>query len=521
MTITPLPLTTEYGIVWTLKKGNAVYNNSNNIFDEEQSMERDENGIPLIPKSDNTNDDNEEGEDQETHSWFHTNYKWNNVEISYGVGGSDTLKNFEVEAKVYSVRNSPPDPDDPTDTETKEFLEFTPFRVKSATIKSDDPNSGGTWIFPDDYDVVVDANHPKQYGGVVLFTKETPVDKEQGEKFVCGIDDGPEQDGVILWLNSVSNRTQKVISAYNYVDVFDDVKFGYIPRNSYENKEMTSAETFQFQPLYESVRDANGLHAPIYPMNAITAFLPDGRDAVTVTYTVTLDIVPLNNKGEEIENPIKNPSIKIKQKVEQNTNDYIKQLEELGTYCQFQNPRGWSKEELSPNYNYDYPYTLVSGFDGVSTGKEPKTRGDDRNKERLQRGDVWYDPSTFERKIWNIADIPERLVIINRGSGYRDFESAITIKAFETDKSFDEERYPMGRPPRNYNVMAENPPAGLLVNIKTKDGGVTSASISSSSAPSGWKDGDVIRVVGGNNDAEIRIHIDDPPGWSDKFIDKY
>ena len=35
------------------------------------------------------------------------------------------------------------------------------------------------------------------------------------------------------------------------------------------------------------------------------------------------------------------------------------------------------------------------------------------------------------------------------------------------------------------------------------------------------KDGDIVRVVGGMNDAELRISISNPPGWSDRFIDKY
>jgi len=70
-------------------------------------------------------------------------------------------------------------------------------------------------------------------------------------------------------------------------------------------------------------------------------------------------------------------------------------------------------------------------------------------------------------------------------------------------------------------TMTETVATGLLVDIETKDGAIVEASISDTSNSMGWKDGDVIRVVGGNNNAELRIHIDNPPGWSNTFIDKY
>lgn len=523
-TPSPIPTIIEYGIVWTLKKGNAIYKCSDSILgDGTTDMERTSEGIPIVPSCGNSNDRLNDGEEeeQETLSFFHTEYKWNNVEISFDINdnGSDVLNGFEIEARVYSVGLGSVDPEDPNGP-TKTFNEWVPYRVKSASIISDDPNSGGTWIYPDDYETVVDQNHPKQYGGVILFKDDTSVDKKQNEKFVCGIDDGNNKDGMVVWTDSNRNQ-QATLSAYNYVDVFDDIEFGYIPRNTYENKKMTTTDKFQFEPRYEDIKDENGLAAPIYPMNAVTAFVPDGRDSVTVTYTVSLNVVALDKNGREIKSPVKNPKVTIKQKVEQDTSDYIGQLEELGKYCQFQNPGGFKSDELSPNYNYDYPYTLVAGFDGVPEDGDTDTRGDDVGNEPLQRGDILYIPSTGERKTWGIADIPERLTIIDGGSGYRTNDNAITVKAFETDKSFDKERYPNGRPPRCYDRNTETVAIGLLLNIETKDGKIIEASISDTSSSIGWKDGDVIRVVGGNNNAEVRIHIDNPPGWTNKFIDKY
>ena len=456
------------------------------------NMSRDPNDIPIIPScGSSANDDRDPGGDEDVDklSFFHTEYKWNNVEIGFSINeNANLLKGFEIQARVYAVEMTPSRPDDPSGP-TRTFKQWVPYRVKSASIISEDPNSGITWVY----------DNPRNYGGVILFTDDTPVDKKADSKFTCGIEE----------------------SAYNYVDVFDDVEFGYIPRNTYENKKMTSAERYQFEPLYPDVKDSNDLAAPIYPMNAITAFVPDGRESVTVTYKVSLNVVVLDNKGKEIKVRIENPDVTIKQTVEQDTSDYIGQLEELGKFCQFQNPGGWKPEELSPNYNYDYPYTLVAGFDGVPSSGNTDVRGDDKNNEPLQKGDILYIPDTDERLTWSIADIPERLTILDGGSNYRDTDNAITIKAFETDKSFDKERYPNGRPPRCYEANIEAVATGLILEIETKNGEIVSAEISDTSEASGWKDGDVIRVVGGNNNAEIRIHIDNPPGWTDKFIDKY
>jgi hypothetical protein len=489
----PTPSVLEYGIVWTLKKGNAIYQCSGGITGNETvNMDRDANDIPQIPTCDSgANDDRDPSGDEEAEalSFFHTEYKWNNVEISFSIGDNvDLLRGFEIEARVYSLEMTPAKPDDPNGP-SRTFKEWVPYRVRSATIISEDPNSGNTWVY----------DNPRNYGGVILFTDSTPVDKDANSKFVCGIAE----------------------SAYNYVDVFDDVEFGYIPRNTYENKEMTTADKFQFEPLYPDVKDANGLAAPIYPMNAVTAFVPDGRESVTVTYKVSLDVVAIDKNGIAINTPVQNPDVTIKQTVEQDTSDYIGQLEELGKFCQFQNPGGFKPDELSPNYNYDYPYTLVAGFDGVPDDGNTSVRGDDKNNERVQKGDVLYIPSTDERLTWSVADIPERLTIIDGGSNYRDNDAAITIKAYETDKSFDKDIYPNGRPPRCYESSTQSVPTGLLVDIETEDGKIVSAEISEESSATGWEDGDVIRVVGGNNNAELRIHIDNPPGWTDKFINKY
>ena len=426
----PSPAIIEYGIVWTLKKGNAVYSCSGAISSGNVGMGRDDNDIPIIPECNlGMNDDRDPGGNDEVGglSFFHTDYRWNTIEISYSYNGTGTpfLVGYEIEARVYSLTMTPAPPDGGEDEPTREFKEWVPFRVKSATIYSEDPNDGNTWVY----------DNPRNYGGIIVFTEDTPVDKEAEEKFICGIEK----------------------SAYNYADVFDESDFGYIPRNTYDNYEMDETESFPLQPLYANVKDAEGLAAPIYPMNTITAFIPDPREEVTVTYRVKLDVVALDDEGKEIKTEIQNPEVNIKQTVEQDTSDYGEQLEELLKLCMFSNPGEWKSDELSPNYNYDYPYTMVAGFDGVPEDGDIETRGDDKNNEPLQRGDILYIPSNTtrsgeSRQTWNIADIPERLTIIKGGKGYKNATGSITVKAFETDNSFDEKRYPKGRPPRCYDA---------------------------------------------------------------------
>jgi len=513
MTETPIVTpSTEYSIVWTLSKGDAVDTNSEDIFGNEEKMDRDDNGIPIYSIDEGSGRPGENNDSvSATPSYFHEDYRWDSVTLSYDSNGDlkKPLKGYKVRAQVFGLRVQPQKPDNPDPGPGLEFNGFVDFRVNSISIYSEDANGGGTWVYPDDYEDDYDRRHPKQYGGVILTADNTPTNIKSGEKFEAGIDAGPKDDGVVPWTDS-DGRGQEAISQYNYIDVFDEAKFSYIPRNTYENKKMDDSEGFPRTPLYPDVKDANGLAAPIYPMNAITSFLPDGRESVTVKYKVEIDVTALNKNGSPINIPVQNTSITIKQKVEQDTSDYISQLENLGKLCQFQNPGGFTQEELSPNYNYDYPYTIVST-------SEPSERDDGKP---LERGDVWYNPSEDERLTRDIGDVPEEIEIIKEGHRYRDAQNVVAMYSFPTDDN----AYPPGRPARGYlNVFKEGViiPYGLFLDIETKDGKIVSATISPSSNPRGWSDGDIVKVVGGSNDAELRISIKDGPGWSKKYINKY
>ena len=511
------PAIKEYGVIWKVNGGSAIYsNNPIDPFSGDQTMERDEYGIPIIPASSNTNDDRNPDTEAGKKSWYHTEYRWNNTEIFYDSGAPSSdpddrpespLKGFSIEATAYEVTFQPGAPDG-GDVEERTFSRYVPFKVKSAKIYSRDPNDGGTWVYPDDYDAIEDPNHPKQYGGVILETDNVPVELGAEDYFKSGIDVGPKNDGYVSWTAS-DGSTREAYSNYSYLDVFDEAKFSYIPRNSYENKELTRGESFQYNPMYPDLKDANGLAAPIYPMNTITAFLPDGRDNVTVTYVVELTIVAIVNNKEI---PVENPVVTIKQTVEQDTGNYIEQLENLSQYTQFTNPRGLSQDELSPNYNYDYPYTLVTPYD-VDPGVTPETRGEDTDFAPLQRGDVWYDGTT--RRTWNISDIPESITVTKEGNGYKSNTNVPAIYMVPTDED--------GIPLRCFTLdePAEPIPSSLLVNTIAENGRIVSVTVSEDSSPTGWSDGDEIRIVGGNNNAMAKININNPAGWTEKFINKY
>ena len=263
----PQPVIVEYGIVWTLTKGNAVYQCGSMLGPDEdgwENMKRDENGIPIIPNcssSSGANDDRDDsGGDENSLSWFHTDYKWNTVDLSYDfkTPQSKQLKNFNIEARVFSVQTNPPAPDGGEEESGRVFRKWESYTVTSCTIYSEDPNDSGTWVYPDDYGAVVDENHPKKYGGVILYHEETPVDpKELMRKYLCGIDDGPSGNGSVPYPGGSAR------SAYNYSDVFDQSDFAYLPRNTYDNYEMNQSEMFPLSPLDLDAKDDRGFAAPL------------------------------------------------------------------------------------------------------------------------------------------------------------------------------------------------------------------------------------------------------------------
>ena len=445
------------------------------------------------------------GQEPEQPDYFNTKFKWDSVELKYVAIGEDyePLGRFKIGAKIFAYQKTLADDGGGEDT----VRPIIPYSLLSMEITSDDPNDGGTWVYPDDYpELNLDPKHPTQYGGVIM-KEPNAIFYSAGERAECSLEDGPENDAIVPWYDT-GGRRQEAISSYNYIDVFDECQFTFIPMNSNDTLDLRDNEKFRFTPLYPDVLDENGKHAPIYPMNTIVSFLPDGRDSVTVTYTVKIRAAfgEGPRKGKEI--PLDNPTATIKQICVQDTSSYGEQLENLFQYCNWSNPGQHEQQDLAPDYPLMYPYTNINGYEGLGPGKTPTTRGDDTDNAPLERGDIWYNPETEERKYYNIFDVPQSLVVEEGGNGYKDREGVLCVWL----------------PPKErcYKLTDQsNIPFGLMCDIKTEKGKVVSATVSDTGSPSGWADGDIVAVTGGRNNARLKISIIDEPGWIDNYVEVF
>ena len=475
-----------YGITWNVTSGGP---------DTEDEIVNLSDQLPFDP-------DDITGEIEQP-DYFQSKFRWNSVKLKYSAfeDNYEPLGRFNVLAKVFGYRKNNTD-----GVETTEVYDI-PYELEEMTIISEDPNDGETWVFPNDYpEQVVDRNHPTQYGGVIM-RDGNPSLYGAGQICSCGLENGPENDAIVPWTDSLS-RTQEAISAYNYIDVFDETEFSFIPMNSNKNLTIRDNEKFRFTPLYPDVVDENGKHAPIYPMNTLTAFKPDGRDFVDVTYEVNIKVNFTSgpNKGRMI--PVDNPQATVIQKCVQDNSDYRDQMEQILSYCNWSNPGEYTEEELAPGYPLSYPYTNINGFEGLELGQTPETRGDDTENAPLERGDVWYNPDTEERKYYNLSDVPQALEVTEAGSGYKDRQGVMCVWMPTQDRCFDLRKI-------------ESAPFGLMCDIKTENGQVVSATISDTGSPSGWSDGDIVAVTGGKNNARLKVSISDEPGWIDRYVEVY
>ena len=293
------------------------------------------------------------------------------------------------------------------------------------------------WVFPDDFPgASVPEGTPKEYGGIVLENASpVPVKKKAGETSSCG------SDGE---------------SGYQYLDVFYDYDFKYIPRNSvrldspdaYDDKDVkNSRDRFPTKPRFPEVVDEDGLKAPIMPIDMITTYLGDINESYTIEYKIVfnatidtseIDLIPVGG--------IQNPVLTVRQTVTQDTENFAEQLQILLgiTNFNFVNTNGLSFDDMSPGYPYAYPYTVVSGFDGQPAEGEPTKRNTiiGSSEGKLVKGDVWYDDNTKTRKYYQVNSFVEGVRIISPGTIYSggakptDF-SALLQKNQEFMKSLD------------------------------------------------------------------------------------
>ena len=392
-----------------------------------------------------------------------------------------------------------------------------PYTLVDFTVDSNH-ESNNKWIYPDDYNAIVDVNYPKQYGGVVLFAQNQPGDKEAG----VFLDAGCDKDARYTFTDTSGNE-QTVVSGYNYFECFEKGEYRYKPRNSvalsllkdYDAKKIIIPS----RPYYKDLTDEKGKHAPIYPIDIISSFNVDlDQQSVTVTYTFNFEIS--NDFGEEdpligLPPTLQNPTLTMTQTITQ-PDSVSERLQKLLDVSSYVNPDDYPVDSLAPGYTIDYPYTMVSGFDGIGT-EPPTKRGTDIERydsivpQTLQRGDVWYNPANNQRKYWKGTDMVDNVKIVNRGSNYvtrKNIQVFATIDVSPEDTEDTEIRTPV--------------PYGLYVDITADSNGqIVSASIVDDETGHNFINGDIVAVPGGNGNGRLEVEINDTNRWVNFYVARY
>ncbi|QIN96783.1 hypothetical protein [Synechococcus phage S-N03] len=112
-------------------------------------------------------------------------------------------------------------------------------------------------------------------------------------------------------------------SCYDYFKVFDQSESSYLAALSGYNSEPIENNYIPTSPYDE---DAD---PPLYPIDALTKFIPDTREAVTVTYQLT---TVYNTGGSNVSS-----SVSFTHTVTQSTDDWSAQVQSLVERCYYTN----------------------------------------------------------------------------------------------------------------------------------------------------------------------------------------
>jgi len=479
MTSTPTPPSTgstNYAVEWTIKKGKVGFQDDGlgGLFPDDG----DETDPPVRPNE----------------------FRWNSKEAKLSFddenGGTIPMDGYEIEGFVYGYTETMSDSGEPTEIRTN-----LKYEVVSMTMTSTHETNNDTWVDGDTY-------------GGVTFDTESPGRKDELETSKAEVEGG-----------------------YDYFKLFEKGDYSYLPRNSIalslSDIPLDFEKGFPTEPLLPGMtgepNEFGGNKAPVYPMDSITAFVRDSRDSVEVTYSIELKVKA--KIGSDYKNiTLDNGDIKIKQKFIQPTDTSTEPLEAALQLCNFSNPGGHSQQEFSPGYPVNYPYTMVTGYDGVSG--EPSTRGDDAGNARLEKGDIWIDGST--RYYWLADDIPTDVepytgcgVSINEegelvdepstgGSRYKDSEGVPTSPIPRVAVACPDEKEELCKEFNPRRPFGERFPGGLTVDITTENGKIISAVVNEPGAD--YADGDIVVVNAGNNDAYLEVFINEKNKWIRDYV---
>lgn len=200
-------------------------------------------------------------------------YSWEGVVI--GIDGVEPLVGFRVKSR-------------PVDPEGPQGSQYPEWELISQTITISKPNCG-----------------PQTYGG-----QEGLYGAEEWSE--GGIDDD---------------------TGYIYTEVFDQTYFYYLPPFSGDTQDNFSGELEAAQGFPQEPYDPeNG----VYPMDAITRYLPDQRPSVVITYTVNTEY-SIGSQGPQGPQDILTDSVTIYHEVSQPVYNWGAQLLALQQKTYFYN----------------------------------------------------------------------------------------------------------------------------------------------------------------------------------------
>lgn len=200
-------------------------------------------------------------------------YSWEGVVI--GIDGVNPLVGFRVKTRAV-------DPEGPQGSQYPEW------ELLDQTITISKPNCG-----------------PQAYGG-------PQSQYDAGDWAEGGIDDD---------------------TGYIYTEVFDQTYFYYLPPFSGDNQDNFTGEVEASQGFPQTPYDpANG----VYPMDAITRYLPDQRSSVIITYTVDTEYC-IGSQGPQGPQDVLTDSITIYHEVSQPVYNWGLQLLALQQKTYFYN----------------------------------------------------------------------------------------------------------------------------------------------------------------------------------------
>lgn len=413
-------------------------------------------------------------------NYFPTLYTWPGVNIDFDDPVTRYVQNIYGVVRGYAIYSGP-------NNTTRFYPLETSYKLTKLTIESCNTGEdaagscrGGQWK---------DTQYNNRYGGVFLYAEQTPQDKNPGEASSAG---------------TLGGKVNGEDSGYIYSLAFDQSDFEFYTMNSGNSdgkfKNTFTNSAFKTTPVYENVMDGFGKHAPIYPMDAISKFIPDEREEIFVKYSVSLEATV---DGNEV--VLENGNISIVHSISQDDGNYNDKFRQLLGYCNYNNPGGFDYEQMSEGYPTDYPYTIISEFAPSMRSTHGEIDGN------LKKGDLWYNPQTNKRYYYSVNDSPDELQVVDPGRSYSFLDNIVTSYIPTQDEK--------NNPREDVDI-----PYGVYVDITVDDmGRITTAKLSNNNYPhiANYRNGDMLAVAGGNGQGKLKVIMNNNTNrWTEKYIEE-